>query len=192
MGPLCVILFWLLIASIFGIFWVPALVVFIIGKRRRSKLLMWLGGTPMVFLTAIAVAIVGLIGFGIIRATNPRYVFKDTFGEPPSGDVTEIKSKVYGFADEAYVFLTFKAAPETVHRIIPKDLKKLAYEQYEREMPGTNITPPSWWRRPTATTSEIYLFSPNFGDGKRFASETTLMTYDQNTQTVMYFYIGID
>jgi hypothetical protein len=192
MGPLFVLLFWLIIAGIFGTFWLVGLIIFIIGKRKNSKLMMWFGGTPVVFLTAIAVAGVGLVGYGMIRATNPRYVFKDTFGEPPSKDVTEIKSKVYGFADEAQVFLTFKAEPETVHRIILKDLAKITYQQYEREMPGTNINPPRWWRRPTISTSDIYFSSPNFGDGKRFASETTLLTYDENSRTVMYFYIGID
>jgi len=192
MGPGFVILFWLLIAGVFGIFWMAGLVIFLIGKSKRSRLMMWLGGIPVASLTMIALAIAGLIGFGIIRATNPRYVYKDAFGERPSADVTTIRSKVYSFADEAHVFLTFRAAPETIHRIVPKYLKKVRYDEYCREMSGNNLTPPPWWKPPDQSTNEIYLLSTDFGQGKRFATETTVMTYDHQTKTAMYFYLGID
>jgi hypothetical protein len=99
---------------------------------------------------------------------------------------------VYGFADEAHVFLTFKAPPETVHRIVPKNLKRVSFEDYKRQMPGSNLVPPSWWKAPDTSTTEIYLLSPDYGAGQKFASETTLMTYQGETNAVMYFYIGID
>src|ERR1700719_1989474 len=124
MGPVFVIFFWLLIAAVFGFFWVAGLVIFLIGRRKHSRLMIWLGGIPTVCLTLIAVAIGGLLGYGIIHVTNPRYVYKDAFGEPPSSDVSSIRSKVYSFADEGHVFLTFKAGLETFHRIVPKNLRR--------------------------------------------------------------------
>jgi hypothetical protein len=90
------------------------------------------------------------------------------------------------------VFLPFKAAPETMHRIVPKELKKVSYKDYNREMPGNSLVPPSWWKPPNESTSEIYLLATDFGAGRHFATETTLMTYDAETKTVMYFFLGID
>ena len=192
MGPGFVILIWLFIAGVFGSFWIAALVIFLIGRRKRSRLMMWSGGIPVVCLTTMALGIAGLFGYGIIRVTNPRYVYKDSFGEPPSTDVSRIRSKVYSFADEAHVFLTFKATPETVHRIVPKTLRRVSYGEYGRKMPGNNLVPPSWWKAPNESTSEIYLLATDFGEGKRFATETILVSYDNETKTVMYFYLGID
>src|SRR5207237_1520401 len=104
--------------------------------------MLWLGGIPVVCLTMIALAIAGFVGYGVIRVTNPRYVYKNAFGEPPSSDVSSIQSKVYSFADEGYVFLTCKAGPETAHRIVPKNLKRVSYAEYGREMSGNNLIPP--------------------------------------------------
>jgi hypothetical protein len=53
-------------------------------------------------------------------------------------------------------------------------------------------SPPVWWVPPTEATSEIYLLNSAAGKRKSFAWETTLVTYDKNTGTVQYFYIGID
>jgi hypothetical protein len=79
MGPLFVILFWLVVAGVFGVFWIIALTLCIIGKPKHSRLMIWLGGIPLAILTAIAFGILGLTGYGIIRATNPRYIYQDAF-----------------------------------------------------------------------------------------------------------------
>jgi hypothetical protein len=125
--------------------------------------------------------IAGLIGYGILRASNPRYVYEDTFRERPSGDVVGIRSKTFSFADEGHVFMSFKGSPETVHRVVPKELKKVSYAEYCREMPGNNSN---------EKTTEIYLLVSDLGAGRRFASESTLMTYDTETKTVMYSSLG--
>ncbi|MHB1465324.1 MAG: hypothetical protein ACYCXU_09485 [Thermoleophilia bacterium] len=193
MGPLFVILFDLIAAAIFGAFWLTALIIFIIGRRKKVRPMTWLGGIPLIGLTLIAFTVIGLIGYSFVRSQNPQSVYEDTFQEPPSADVTEIQSDSWSFADSGHVYLRFQASDQTFQHILPKQLVRVSYEQYMRRMPGTNLSPPEWWIQPSETTSEIYLLNDSgSGGGKRFATETTLMTYDERTTTVEYFYMGID
>jgi hypothetical protein len=191
-GPGFVIIIWLIIAAFVGSIWLACLVAFIIGKLRKSRLLMWLGGIPLVLITVLVVGVVGLVGFGIMRATNPRYVYQDTFHEKPSSDVRHLKSRVWSFADEADVFMRFEASVATFHRILPPNMEKVSYADYKKRMPGNNLEPPPWWSPPTEATSGIYIRVPKWGHGERFASESTLISYDMANNTVMYFYLGID
>ena len=193
MGPGIVILFWLLMAAIFGALWLASLVVLIIGRRKKSRLMSWLGGIPLSGLTLFACLAIALIAFGVIRSRNPRFVYQDTFREKPSPDVAGIQSDAWSFADSGHVYLRFRASESTFRRIAPKDVPKVTYAQYKDQMPGiAGDSPPAWWAPPTEATSEIYLLNSNFGKGKNFASETTLVTYDKDAGIVQYFYIGID
>ena len=192
MGPGCVILVWLIVAAVGGGIWLGCVLLFLIGKLRKSRLIMWLGGVPLALVTIVVVGLVGLLGVAMVRAMNPSYVYEDTFHERPSPDVRHLKSSVWSFADEGHVFMRFEASPETFHRIVPRKMKKVSYSDYKKTMPGSNLKPPAWWSPPTEATSEIYISVPDFGHGGQFASETRLMTYDAATGTAMYFYIGID
>ena len=192
MGPGCVIVVWLAVAAVVGNIWLACLLIFLFGRRRKSRLLVWLGGIPLIGITGIALLAGGVVGFAMIRSTNPRYVYRDTFHEPPSSDVRHIRSKVWSFADEGEVFMRFEASPETFRRIVPEKMEKVSYPDYKKKMPGNNLKPPAWWSPPTEQTSEIYIAVPDFGHGERFASETKLLTYDATTETVLYFYLGID
>ena len=194
MGPAFVILFWAILAGIFGFFWLVSLFLFVIGWRKKKNWLKWLGLIPLVGLTVVALIITVVISIGIVRGITPKYVYTDTFGERPSHDVTNIKSKVWSFADEADVHIQFQTSPETFHRLIPKDLERVTFEKYKEKMPtiAGEESAPKWWLPVTQSTSEIYLLSTEFGKGKRFATETILMTYDAPTRTAQYYYIGID
>lgn len=172
--------------------WLGCFLAFLFGKRRKSRLIMWLSGIPLVTISALGVAVIGLVAFGALRSMNPRYVYQDTFHEKPSADVQHLRSHVWSFADEGEVFIRFEASPETVRRILPKAMQRVSYADYKKKMPGNNLHPPSWWQPPTATTSEIYLRTPDYGHGDHFASETTLMTYDAPRKTALYFSLGID
>ena len=192
MGPGFVIIIWLIIAAFVGTIWLAFLILFLVGVFRKSRDLMWIGGLPVTLITIAALGIACLVGFGILRAMNPRYVYRDAFHQSPSPDVRHLRSKVWSFADEANVFMRFEASPETFRRIVPRDMEKVSYADYKKKMPGNNIKPPTWWSPPTETTSEIYIRVPEWGHGERFASEDTLITYDSSNNTVMYFYLGID
>ncbi len=192
LGAGCVIVIWFVAAVVLGSIWLGCLLIFLFGRSRKSRLLAWLGGVPLVAITLAGIAIAGVVGFGIVRSMSPRYVYRDTFHESPTADVRHLRSKVWSFADEGHVFMRFEVSPETFRRIMPDDLQKVSYAEYRKRMPSSNIQPPSWWSPPTETTSDIYIGFPEFGLGKRFASETTLLTYDASSQTAMYFYLGID
>ncbi|MHB1326215.1 MAG: hypothetical protein ACYDGS_09745 [Thermoleophilia bacterium] len=192
MGPLFVILGYLIVTAIFAVFWIASLLTFIIGRIKKVRWLTWLGGIPLISLTLIGVLVIGLIGYSFIRSQNPCYVYEDTFQEDPSTDVTEIQSNSWSFADEGHVYLRFRASDETFQRILPKQLERVSYKQYKRRM-SDGLSYPDWWILPTETTSEIYYLHDSwFGGGKRFASETTLMTYDASTSTIEYYFMGID
>jgi hypothetical protein len=153
---------------------------------------MWLGGLPLVAISAMIVGVVGLVVFSIVRSTIPGYVYQDTFHEKPSADVQHLRSQVWSFADESHQYIRFEANPETFHRIVPKAMEKVSYAEYKEQMSDGHLDPPSWWQPPSATTSEIYLRRPGYGQGDHFASETMLMTYDVSTKTAHYFCLGID
>jgi len=192
MGPLFVILIWLFLASIFLAFWTGAFLLFISGRRRKSRIATWLGGILLVFITLPAIALVGLVANSYARRNNPKLHYADIFHERPGSDIKNLRNESSSFADSEHTFMRFEANPETFHRIVPKHLKKVSFADYRKEMPGNNLDPPSWWAPPTENTSEIYLFVPDLGSGKRFGSESELLTYDTATKTAMYCFLGID
>jgi hypothetical protein len=189
MGPLFVIVLWLIAAGIFGILWVGSLVAFLVGKRKRKRLLKWLGLMPLTGLTLLALLIACVFAVGIIRAVTPKYVFADAFGEKPSADIVNIRSKAWSFADSADVFLQFQTTPETFHRLIPKELKRFNGNSRHGSI---DHDWPTWWRSIDPATSEVYILETDFGEGKRFATETIIMMYDPQNRIVQYHYQGID
>ncbi|HEV2045093.1 MAG TPA: hypothetical protein VGQ95_00675 [Chthoniobacterales bacterium] len=192
MGPLFVILIWFFLAAMFSAFWTGAFLLFISGRRRKSRVATCLGGLLLVCITLPAIAVVGLVANSYARRSNPRLLYTDIFHERPSADIEHLRSKSYSFADEEHTFMRFEASPESFHHIVPKHMKKVSYSEYQKEMPGNNLDRPSWWNPPTQKTSEIYLFVPDWGSGHHFASESELLTYDVETKTALYFFLGID
>jgi hypothetical protein len=160
-GPGCVIVIWLAVAAVVETIWLVGLLTFLFGRRRKSRLLIWLGGIPLVVITCIALLVGGLFGFVMIRSMNPRYVYRDTFHEPASPDVHHIRSKVWSFADEAEVFIRFEARPETFRRIVPEKMEKVSYSDYKKKMPGSNLKPPAWCHRPASRLQRFTSLSPS-------------------------------
>ena len=183
---------WLCAAVVLGLGWLAFLLGFIAARRKRWRAVGWLLAVPVALIPLLVVGLAGLVAFNAVRASIPRYVYEDTFREPPSADVRNIKSKGWGFADSAHLFLRFQASPETFRRIVPKEMQKVTFAEYQKRMPGSNVSAPDWWAPPTENTPEIFLRLPDWGNGQSFASESELMTYDPATQTAMYFFVGID
>ena len=183
---------WGCAAAVLGVVWLAFLLGFIAARRKKWRAFSWLIAVPVALMPLGAIGLAGLVGFGMIRGSIPRYVYEDTFREPPSADVRNIKSKSWGFADSAYVFLRFEASPETFRRIVPQEMQKVTFAEYQKRMASSNASAPEWWAPPTESTAEIFLRAPDWGSGRRFASEREVMTYDPLTQTAMYFFLGID
>lgn len=151
-----------------------------------------IAAVPVVIMPVVFGAFASLVIFGAVRGTIPRYVYQDAFGERPSADVRHLWSRNWHFADEGHVFMRFEATGETFHRIASKRMQKVSFKEFEAKVPDNHISPPRWWVRPTESTGEIYLRAPEWGHGLQFASESEFMTYDPATNTVMYFFLGID
>lgn len=122
MGPAFVILIWLFLAALFGLFWLCSLALVLIGWKRKIRWLKWLGAVPLTVLSICGVLATAAAVIGIVRASTPRLVFADTFGTKPGPDIKDLKSKVWSFADSAVVHVQFRAPAETFHRLMPQDL----------------------------------------------------------------------
>jgi hypothetical protein len=128
-----------------------------------------------------------------MRAISPKYVFTDTLGEKPGSDITNIKSKVWSFSDTADVHLQFQTSPETFQRLLPKELKRVAFEEFLAKPSDYNHDWPDWWQPINGSTTEIYWLNAGFGEkGRKFSAERILMTYDQKMRLAQYYYRGID
>jgi len=159
------------------------LLLFRFARREKWRFITWLAGIPLASISLLGAAVLALVAFEVVRATIPRCVYEDTFHERPSTDVRHIKSKTWSFADEAHVFMSFEASPETFHRILPSEMERVTFTEYRDRMPRNNLVTPPWWVAPQDDTREIYL---------RVAREDELMTYDPSAKSVMYFYLRID
>ncbi len=183
---------WLFIFAAFGAAWMMAFGVYCFGRDRNSTVLKWLGGLPLVALTLVGAGSIGFVIYGCVRCSIPSYVYESSFHERPTTDVTNLKSRFWSFADSEQVFLCFQASPETFQRIRPQNLKRIKFDNYRERSTLDLYDAPKWWHPPTEKTSEIYLLNSIEGTSQTFSNETTLMTFEATTGTVMYFFLGID
>lgn len=191
MGGGFVLLFWMILLGAFCAAWMATFGVYCLGRDKGSKALQLLGGVPLIVLTLIGIGVVGFVAYVWIRSSTPSFVYESCFHEPPTDDVTNLRSSYWSFADSKQVFLTFQAKPETFRRILPQNLRRMEFSDYRERMPLTGHQTPSWWRSPTET-SEIYFADSTKGLSGTFYEETTLVTFEATTGTVMYFFVGID
>lgn len=189
MGPAFVILFWLVLLAIASAIWVAGLGLYLAGCRRKSRWMKWVGGVPLVAVTLAMVLVVSLFAYGVVRSSNPRWVYEDVFGAKPTADVSEIHSSTWSFADSGYVLLRFKANRTTFDRIRPKELSTTTREELRPS--SASGGKPAWWREPS-DRALIYAGATGFGKGKEFASEWVEMHYEETIGTVFYSYLGID
>ncbi len=192
MGPGFVLMFWLLIAAIFGAIWVAAVVLFFISRKKKWKIAKWFSGSVVVVLPLIGLLLASIIAYGVVRASIPKYVFKDTFHNAPADNVRNINSKVWWFADEGNVYIRFETDIDTFRKLVPEGLSKVTREEFEKKGWNESADHPSWWKPPFAAGDETYLTATDFGNGKTFASEMIVFTYDSQHHIAYYHFIGID
>ncbi|MDP1581395.1 MAG: hypothetical protein Q8M02_14070 [Candidatus Didemnitutus sp.] len=162
MGPGIVILFWLFVAALFSGIWVVSLVVFLISRKKDWRIVKWLSGAALGGTTFLGLLCLSLMGYGVIRATTPKYVFEETFGSKPSPQVFDIQSKVWWFADEGSTWLSFKADSATFESLVPKHLSRMSSEEYKKVAGYYSGELPTWWQPPLdESASEIYFFVQN-------------------------------
>jgi hypothetical protein len=195
MGPIFVIIFWLFLASVYGIVFLAFAGLCILSWKKHWTWLKWITGIPAAFMVLLAIFVMALFTYGIIDSMNPRSVFKNTFGEPPSSEVNDIHSNVWFFADSGSIYLTFKTSRSEFLRLVPPGLTKQTLEDIKKTAFEISSEDPSWWTFRYKSDWTYYLHS-GYGLGYRgkhgFASETEYYAYDPNTSTAYYRFIGID
>ena len=166
---------------------------FIVGRKRESRFLRWIGGAPLATLTVLCILAAVIFPYSLVRASVPRYVYEDTFHRKPASDVKRIQSHSWSLVDSAHVYLRFRSTYKTFKEILPQNLARVSYSEYREKMPAlSDPAPPPWWSGPNDKTSEIYLLAGDSGKKRLFAREATLMTYDFGTRTIKYCRLGID
>lgn len=192
MGPGIVLFIWILIATILGAVCLAVLILFLIARKKKWKILKWLSGGVVAGILILGIFAVVIVTYGLVRSSIPKYVFIDVFHNPPGDNIRALKSKVFSFADTRSIYLRFETDPATFRKLVPKDLPKVTREEFEARQWHESVQHPPWWQPSFASSDEIYFESRDFGKGKEFASEMTLMTYDSQRQIAYYRFLGID
>lgn len=105
--------------------------------------------------------------------------YQTEFGKPPSADVSEIKSRQIVIGDSARAWLSFKASPETISKLL---------ERFTPSDKGTfdnaklGETPP-WWK---PEDSKLVSFYTSDGWSTNFAHSRALLGIDASKQ-IVYF-----
>ena len=156
--------FWGIIAVIFGVLWLGALIAFISSRYYQSKIIRWMGFLVFTALTACPIWFVASMYF----YSTPKQVFKTSFGFAPTSDVRDLESKYEYYGDYGTTDLKFKSNPQTIKRIVALGLVE---------------TPDS------TKTSRVYESNNRIRD---FASGEETLRYDEATQQAYYSFQGID
>ena len=111
-------------------------------------------------------------------------VYQRAFGMKPTVDVRNIESSEYYFLDTGYIYLKFNASSATVEKIISRGLHK------EDDMRLNNLSDtPKWWNPPL--NAEVEMYHGDF-ENRDFGYEYEQLIYDPTTQTVYFYFQGID
>ncbi len=156
--------------------WAP--LIFILKVKRKWRA------------TFIAAPLVGLLYLGGVaglfwHSTRPGEVYKNTFGVHPSADVSDLKSRLYYFADTGEVFLQFKCNKATLDSLIAS--KGMAIDPAPKSV--WDETPQWWLPGLGADWSECYSTE---NSTKGFAQEEAVLIYNPNTKQANYYWRGID
>lgn len=192
MGPGLVILFWLIIVGILGTVWIGALILFLVSFKKKWRVIKWLSGIAVTGGAAIAFSIGSLLTYGLVRSSVPKYVFEEVFHSKPTNNISDIKSKVFWFADTGSIYLCFRTNISTFKRLVPKNLPRTTWVEFKEKGWHESGEHPSWWLLAVSDSDEIYWRATEFGKGGKFASETEWMIYDFQRQIGYYRFLGID
>jgi hypothetical protein len=182
---------WLFLAAICGLFWLLFLALFVSGRRKKSRSLMWLGGVPLVISSGIATFCIGTMVYGLNSVSQPANVYELSFGSQPPADVKNLQSSYYSFADTGTTFLKFNASPSTIRTLTAQKWVRLTGQELQDERFSNFLSEatPSWWAPRKSKSTSVYTARNRFGG---FAGESEVLTYDAATKQAHYAFIGVD
>ena len=143
MGPLFVILFWLLLAVGAATLWVPCVLWLIRARRRKNRGEAILASIPALGIPSMGVLLIAVVVVFTASGFIPRVAFKREFGFAPPDDVTNLRGSTFGPFDERTTILSFRAGRLTIERLA-KDLEPCEESQScgDRPVlwePGTDV-----------------------------------------------------
>ena len=189
MGLGMVIMGWLVIATVAGLFWLLCLAAFVMAWWRRWRALKLLAAIPLVAMpaTAVALGVVVVISTGL--GFYPPHVYHEEFHENPTIDVRDLHGFKFGIADGANCYLSFHAGRGTVKRLVANShFLPLAEADFRSGIEGLDLTPPSW--KPFAGHPTEFYSSGKFDNS--FANSKAYLSYDPSSGMVHFAWTGID
>ena len=188
MGPAFVILFWGIVAVIFGVLWLALFSALVIGVRKRIRWLKWLAGVPLTLLSFAASTIILLVGYGIYLSFQPEEAFQTAFGQRPPASIDKLQSKNWAFADSGSIHLRFECPPETLASLVSSNFTTASRATIVDKLQTDQF--PSWWTLPPETNEVVFYLCENCKD--QFSFENEILVYNRDTRTALYYYLGID
>ena len=167
--------------------WIIALSFFIGGRRKGSRLQIWLSSGALALTSGLGICLLYLY----FAPSNPIIAYRVAFGVLPASDVTELRSNEDGFGDWEKVYLKFKASPETIERLTAKNWSEPVVKTLSREQVTGfgNQEVPSWWKPDEFDKVQSF-------DGtepkKKFDEEYEELYYDSESRQAYYSYWGFD
>lgn len=168
--------------------WFFSVIVFTVGWQSKSLIIKGLFGIPLAVTAILTVTIVILSVIGFVIHLHPPSAFRQVFGQWPSDRITDIRIEDSCFLDSCHTYLAFKTDYSEFQELVPEGMVRLSYEEYNENMPRSNLDSPRWWRGVYSQTEDIRFLRSS----KNFASEVTTMTYNAETNTAQYFYFGLE
>ena len=179
--------FFALVGLFAFVVWLGCLILFVAGRKQRSRAMAWIGGVPLALLSVSGVVVASWILYVSIVPTNPADDYKSAFGAVPSRDVSELRSSGNIFGDEELTYMTFKASPETIKQLTAKGwnkpIAKIWSEEDEDKASFDREERPNWWK--PEKVNEMQFF---YADSRRkkFDTEYENLYYDLNSHQAYY------
>lgn len=93
MGPAFSFIFWMMLIGFIALTSIPFAIIFIVGRKKKSKMLKWLGGAPAAMILGGAFSLFCFIIYGFIHpwseTSDPKNItsaFVSNFGFDPKDD----------------------------------------------------------------------------------------------------------
>ena len=158
------VVFLFILAGIYSLFWLLFLILYITGRKRKSRSLSLLGGIPLILSSVFVATCVGSVAYGIFYNSKPANTYTMSFGFPPSADVKDIRSSYWYLGDTGSTYLRCNAATATIKKLAAKGWTRLmrqslaeARQAYDGSPSTSSDDDTPAWRRPVVRDTTEFI-----------------------------------
>ncbi|MBA2734049.1 MAG: hypothetical protein H0U54_14360 [Acidobacteria bacterium] len=184
MGIGFVIIFWAIIGSIVL---ASYLLLSHLGKKSSRALLVKKVLVAFVAAVVIPIALWFVINFA--RGSFPSHVFESSFAFAPTSDVVELEGEKSTFGDSGSTYLRFRANKQTFERITGLRFVEIDEKRFRSQSTAALKSAPSYWR---PFEGEALHFYEAYKFDESFAFSNAVLSYDESSYVVHFYWIGID